>query len=183
VQFPSLAFDTPSGRIEISSPRAEANGLPRVPVPDGAGPPEAGRLRLLSPADAWLLNSSFGNVDRIVRRLRRPSIVLNPRDAGERHLADGQTALVHNECGRLELRVSVSTQVPPGVALAHKGRWLTATTGAANVNVLNAGLKSDMGESSAVHSVEVRVEALHASRVQPDPMRQIDGLDACNGRR
>jgi hypothetical protein len=46
------------------------------------------------------------------------------------------------------------------VALAHKGRWLCADAAAANVNVLNPGEKSDMGESTAVHSVEVSVSAL-----------------------
>jgi hypothetical protein len=33
------------------------------------------------------------------------------------------------------------------------------TTSGANVNVLNPGEKSDMGESTAVHSVEVTVSA------------------------
>jgi hypothetical protein len=46
------------------------------------------------------------------------------------------------------------------VALAHKGRWLRADAAGANVNVLNPGAKSDMGESTAVHSVEVSVTAL-----------------------
>jgi hypothetical protein len=45
------------------------------------------------------------------------------------------------------------------VAVAHKGRWLTQDAAYANVNILNPGSKSDMGESTAVHSVEVVVEA------------------------
>ena len=45
------------------------------------------------------------------------------------------------------------------MAHKHKGRWLCADAAAANVNVLNPGEKSDMGESTAVHSVEVSVSA------------------------
>jgi anaerobic selenocysteine-containing dehydrogenase len=64
---------------------------------------------------------------------------------------------VHNSCGRLHLKVLISDQLPRGVALAHKGRWLCTDAASANVNALNPGQKSDMGESTAVHGVEVAV--------------------------
>ena len=157
VQFADRAFDTPSGRIEIASAQAQAHGLPRVPSFQGDPRPASGKLRLLSPAHDWLLNTSFGNVGRIGRRLGAATIVLHPLDAAERHLAAGQTAMVQNDCGRLELRVVISDDIPRGMALSHKGRWLAADLGGANVNVLNSGCKSDMGASSAVHSMEVLV--------------------------
>ncbi len=53
--------------------------------------------------------------------------------------------------------VTISDDVPRGVALVHKGRWPKLDPSHANVNVLNTGRKSDMGESSAVHSVEVEI--------------------------
>jgi anaerobic selenocysteine-containing dehydrogenase len=157
VQFENGVFDTPSGRIELASARAEAAGLPRIPLCRSDPRPSSGNLRLLSPADAWLLNTSFGNVGKIGKRLGKATIALNSLDAAERHLEDGQTATVWNGWGCLELQVVVSADVPRGVALAHKGRWLGPNSAGANVNVLNGGLKSDMGESSAVHSVEVAV--------------------------
>ena len=122
--------------------------------------PTAGQLRLLSPAHAWLLNTSFGNVRQIEKRIGAATIGLHPQDAAERHLAEGDSALVHNSCGRLRLKVMISDQVPRGVALTHKGRWLRVDAASANVNVLNPGKKSDMGESTAVHSVEVSVSAI-----------------------
>ena len=160
VQFSNRVFETPSGRIEIASARAEAHGLPRVPLCRSDPRPASGNLRLLSPAHAWLLNTSFGNVGKIGKRLGAATIALHPLDAAERHLAAGQTAIVHNSCGRLELEVLICDDIPRGVALAHKGRWLATEPGHANVNVLNAGYKSDMGESSAVHSVEVLVHSM-----------------------
>jgi hypothetical protein len=54
----------------------------------------------------------------------------------------------------------ITDDLSRGVALTHKGRWLRRDAAGANVNVLNPGEKSDMGESTAVHSVEVSVSAL-----------------------
>jgi anaerobic selenocysteine-containing dehydrogenase len=158
-QFADGVFDTESGRIEIASARAEADGLPRLPQCWSDPRPSAGHLRLLSPAHAWLLNTTFGNVRKIEVRLGQATVLLHPSDAAERGLGEGDTALVRNRCGRLDLTVVLSEDIPPGVAVAHKGRWLTQGAGYANVNVLNPGSRSDMGDSTAVHSVEVTVEA------------------------
>ena len=160
VQFADGVFATPSGRIEIASARAAADGFPRVPQPWSDARPAAGKLRLLSPAHAWLMNTSFGNVRQIEHRIGEATIALHPEDAAARRLAEGDSAVVHNSCGRLCLKVVISGELPRGVALAHKGRWLSADPAGANVNVLNPGQKSDMGESTAVHSVEVSVAAL-----------------------
>ena len=43
------------------------------------------------------------------------------------------------------------------MALSPKGRWPKRESANANVNVLNPGTKSDMGDATAVHGVEVRV--------------------------
>jgi anaerobic selenocysteine-containing dehydrogenase len=160
VQFADGVFATPSGRIEIASARAAADGHPRVPQPWSDERPTAGLLRLLSPAHAWLLNTSFGNVRQIENRIGEATIALHPADAAERGLSEGEPALVRNTCGRIRLKVAISAEVPRGVALAHKGRWLCTDAANANVNALNPGEKSDMGESTAVHSVEVSVSAL-----------------------
>lgn len=163
VQFAGGAYATPSGRIEVASERAAADGLPRLPQCWSDPRPADGHLRLLSPAHPWLLNTSFGNVGKIRARLGPATIALHPADAAARRLVDGDAALVHNESGRLVLRVVTSDQLPQGVALAHKGRWLGTDAAAANVNALNPGEKSDMGESTAVHSVQVRVQGAAAS--------------------
>ncbi len=160
VQFADGVFATPSGRIEIASARAAADGHPRLPQAWSDRRPAKGYLRLLSPAHPWLLNTSFGNVHQIGRRIGDPTIALHPRDAAQRHLAQGDWAIVHNGCGRLRLKVVISGDLPCGVALTHKGRWLRADPASANVNVLNSGEKSDMGQSTAVHSVEVLVSAI-----------------------
>ena len=82
--------------------------------------------------------------------------MLNPADAARlgyrrrRHAGRRR-----NETGRLELRLGIADMVPAGVALSHKSRWPKLSKQHANINALNPGRKTDMAESSAVHSVEV----------------------------
>jgi len=157
VQFADLVFPTPSGRVELASARAEADGHPRVPLPLADPRPAQGRLRLLSPASGWLLNDSFANVEKIARRLGAATVALHPADAAEQGLEDGDEVVLTNETGRLPARVTLSDGLLRGVALSHKGRWPKREEAGANVNVLNPGEKADMGESTAVHGVEVAV--------------------------
>jgi anaerobic selenocysteine-containing dehydrogenase len=114
----------------------------------------------LSPADPWLMNDSYGNDPAIRQRLGPARILLHPGDATERGLAAGDLAAVSNETGSLVLKVEIDGSLPRGVALSHKGRWPRLEGGGANVNVLNPGIKADMGESTAVHGVEVVVDLL-----------------------
>jgi anaerobic selenocysteine-containing dehydrogenase len=155
IQFADRAFPTPSGCIEIASARAEADGHPRVPLPLADPKPGAGRFRLLSPASPWLLNDSFANVGKIAARIGPATVAVHPLDAAEHGLAEGREVVLSNETGQLRMRVTLSPDLPRGVALSHKGRWPNREKSRATVNVLNPGRKADMGESTAVHSIEV----------------------------
>ena len=157
VQFPDLAFPTPSGRIEIASEQAERDGHARVPKPTAEERPSPGRFRLLSPASPWLLNDSFANDERIARRLGSAWVAMHPDDAKERGLAEGDEVQLSNETGQIRMRLRVSDEVRRGVVLSPKGRWPKREPDGANINVLNRGEKADMGGSTAVHSLEVAV--------------------------
>jgi len=159
LQFADRRFPTPSGRIEIASDRAEAAGLPRLPEPHADPRPIERRLRLLSPASDWLLSSSYGNDDKIARRMGEQSVTLHPADAAARGLEVGAPVELVSEAGALILPVQLSTTIPRGVALIHKSRW-PKRNGGANVNVLTRGDKADMGESTSVHGTEVTVTAV-----------------------
>jgi anaerobic selenocysteine-containing dehydrogenase len=157
VQFADLEFPTSSGRVELGSAAAEAAGLPRHALPLVDERPTRRRLRLLTPASPWLLNDSFANDSKVARRLGPASVALNPADAVERGLTEGDEALVTNTTGSLRLRVTLSDALPRGVAYSPKGRWPKREPGRANVNALNPGERADMGGSTCVHGVEVTV--------------------------
>jgi anaerobic selenocysteine-containing dehydrogenase len=156
VQF-AAGFATPSGRIELASAAAEADGHPRLPEPSVDEPAPLGYLRLLSPASPWLMNATFGNDRKLRQRIGPASVALHPREAAGRGLRKGDPVTLRNATGALRLEIEISDAVPPGVAYAPKGRWPSHEPAGANVNALNPGSKTDMGESSAVHGVLVEL--------------------------
>jgi anaerobic selenocysteine-containing dehydrogenase len=152
--FAEGRFPTPSGKIELGSARAESHGHPRTPQPLADSTPANGRLRLLSPASPWLMNDSYMNEPRVAEKMGAPAIVLHPDDAGRLGLVAGEPVRVANETGQLTLTLALdSALVLPGTAYCPKGRW------GENVNALFDGRRTDMGESTAVHGVEVTVSA------------------------
>lgn len=159
-QFPDLKFPTPSGKIEIASAAAAAAGFPRIPTADIDKKPTGTKLRLLSPASKWLMNSSYHNDPKIAAKLDLQNVTMHPDDAAARGLSDGQQVRVSNATGAIDMVVELATTLPRGVALAAKSRWPKLTPGGLSVNALNPGTKSDMAESSSVHGVEVEIARL-----------------------
>ena len=159
IQFESLIFPTASGKIELASAQARADGLPYLPEPHADIHPDEGKLRLLTPASPWELNSIYGNASRKDDKQGKPTVLMNPEDARVRSLADGDTVSLFNDTGEIKLLLSVSSEVLPGVAVSYKGRWPKRTSTNSNINILNPGHKADMGASSAVHGIEVSVKS------------------------
>jgi anaerobic selenocysteine-containing dehydrogenase len=157
LQFAEHAYTTPSGRIELASAAAEGAGQPRLPEPWHDPRPTGNRLRLLSPASPWALNSSFANDPKIARKLGPPTVTLHPRDAARHNLAEGDFAELETPSGRLTARVRIDPHGIPGVAYSPKGHWPKRTSDNANVNSLNPGTPADMARSTSVHGIEVSV--------------------------
>ncbi len=151
-------FPTPGGKIEIASAAAEADGHPRTPQAIVDDRPAQGRLRLLSPAGKWLMNSSYGNDPRIRELMGAPTVAIHPDDAQRRNIADGQKVILSNAAASLSMTAIVSDIIPAGAVLTDKSRWPGAEDGK-NVNALHIAQKTDMGESTSVHGVEVEVRA------------------------
>ena len=155
--YQDYKFDTPSGKIEIASEKAKKKGMPRLPQPWVDAPPRDGHLRLLSPASLWRMNDSYANDKNIQQRAGEANVIVHPEDAARLGLTDGARVRLENETGWLELIATVDPLTPQGVALTYKGRWPKQEQQRRNVNVLNPGHKTDMGESSSVHSIEVSI--------------------------
>jgi anaerobic selenocysteine-containing dehydrogenase len=155
LQFPDLKFPTQSGKIEIASHAAASAGFPRIPTAAIDKRPAGTRLRLLSPASKWLMNSSYHNDPKIAAKLGPQHVTMHPDDAAARGLAAGQQVRVSNNTGAIDMVVELADTLPRGVALAAKSRW--PKLGGLTVNALNPGTKSDMAESSSVHGVEVEI--------------------------
>jgi anaerobic selenocysteine-containing dehydrogenase len=103
------------------------------------------------------MNSTFGNDRKLRHRIGKATVTLHPSEAAARGLRTGDDVTLRNATGALQMAVEISDAVPPGVAYAPKCRWPSHEPAGANVNALNPGTKTDMGESSAVHGVLVEL--------------------------
>lgn len=160
IPFADYQLATPSGKIEIASEEFVKVGLPRSPQPFVDNRPTNGKLRVLSPASPWLMNSVYGNDARVQKLIGEADVILNPQEAQQRGLEEGMQVILSNEMGQLPLKVKFSEGVPWGVALVYKGRWPKLDASGANVNILNPGQKTDIAESSCVHAIEVEIAPL-----------------------
>lgn len=160
MHMPGGVFPTPSGKFEFASDAARELGAPELPQPWVDRRPAAGHFRLLSPASAWLMNSSYGNDPRVAEKNRSEDVTLHPEDAKALGLEAGATVELANETGRLRATLAVAPILPRGTALASKSRWVKGSAERGNINRLNPGTKTDLGESSAVHGVEVTIRGV-----------------------
>jgi len=159
IPFADGVFPTASGRIDAASDQWIAAGLSFAPRAEADAPPGGDRLRLLSPADTWLMNSSYANDPEIARQIGPQSVWIHPAEAGRRQLREDQPVTLRNGTGKLSVTLKTSDRVPQGVALLPKGRWPLHEAQGANVNVLHGGVRTDIGASNAVHSIEVDLVA------------------------
>ena len=115
-------------------------------IPEPVAPPSASHLQLLTPKSHYFLNSSFANMPRQRKAERRPTLDMNPSDAADRGLSDGQQVNVKNHQGALTVWLSVTETVRPGV-VSLPGKWwsIPAETGAVG-NVLTPSSWSPGGQ-------------------------------------
>ncbi|HQT39662.1 MAG TPA: molybdopterin-dependent oxidoreductase, partial [Acidocella sp.] len=156
--FANKIFPTPSGKVEISSEQALAAGAPKLPFAHADAPAAGDRLRVLSPASPWTMNSAYGNDSKIREKLGDATVSLHPDDAAARNLTEGSLVHLSNHEDKITMKLHLDATLPRGVALAPKGRWPRFSHGS-NINALYNGAHADIGESTAVHGVEAEITA------------------------
>lgn len=153
-------FATLSGKIELYAERAKKDGfdpLPNYEPPTEsleADPELAARfpINLLTPAAHHFLNSTFSNVESLQKGEKEPRIWVNPVDAAERGVRDGDMLRVWNRRGEVRLKAVVSENVKPGVAWSPSLWWHRDSPQGGNVNALTSDRLTDMGGGSTFHT-------------------------------
>jgi anaerobic dimethyl sulfoxide reductase subunit A len=124
-------FPTPSGKIEIFSQRFAELDNPAIPpiptyMPSGEGPedPLARKypIQLISPHSKARANSQFDNIEPI-KKGADDNLWMNPTDANQRNIQNGNTVHVFNKRGRMRVAVKVTHRIMPGVASIDQGQW------------------------------------------------------------
>ncbi len=165
---PGHDFATPSGKVELYSSAAEADGYDALP--DYYPPAESAEatpklaaqypISLLSPAAHHFLNSTFSNIASLKASEKEPRIWVNPDDCAIRGITEGTQVRVWNDRGAVTLTAVVSDRVKRGVAWSPSLWWQRDSTDGANVNSLTSQRLSDMGGGSTFHTNLVQIEPL-----------------------
>jgi anaerobic selenocysteine-containing dehydrogenase len=166
VAHPDLRFPTPSGRVEFSSERAAALGLPPLPV----WTPPAPSPYPLAFRQGRTLTQFHGFYDhgRALPTLARldpePVLWMAPEDARQRGIADGDPVTLVNHHGRFAARAQVTDRLPAGTVWMRDG-WTGLNDLTGGGAVLPDAAVDLFGFSGGQASFEARVD------VEPDIIR------------
>lgn len=157
-------YQTPSGRLEFYSSRAAELGF--SPLPEYREDAEGGFV-LLNSAHPLYTHTQFRDVYGSI-----PAVVsMNPADAEEIGVGEGDVVELFNEHGSVKLRVHVTGDVPRGVLWAP--RELVDLEGVP-MNVLADTETQRLGGGPVFNSIRVRVRRaghqLREERHVPEPL-------------
>jgi anaerobic selenocysteine-containing dehydrogenase len=148
IQFGTDFPATRSGKVELCP--AELGPPAYVPPPPTRYP-----LALLSPASDKMINSIFGEFN-----LPHAELSMHPADSDARGIGDGDAVRVFNDLGELQVRVSVSDEVRPGVVSVPKGLWRLSTLNGATSTALVPDHLTDIGGGACFNDARVEVERI-----------------------
>ncbi|EBA15881.1 oxidoreductase, molybdopterin-binding protein [Roseobacter sp. SK209-2-6] len=143
--------DTASGKIELFSQDLEDQfgfGVPRhAPVAQDLP------FTLITPSSDKRINATFGG-HLVSRGLEK--LTMHPSDAKATGLQDGETVLVWNNRGEVQLQLEISDTTRPGVLYSPKGTWcVTSPTGQTVNALIPADIRTDIADGACYHETFV----------------------------
>jgi anaerobic selenocysteine-containing dehydrogenase len=148
-------FRTPSGKLEFYSETLATRGLPPMPDwrEDTQEATHAARwpLRLLTAPGYFQSHTAFTGNRALRRREGTPVVILHPAEAARRGLRPDDGVELFNDLGRVGMRLRVSDEVAPGVALV-PGQRPAGEALSGTVNILCDDRLSDLGEGATYQS-------------------------------
>ena len=146
------SFTFPDGKLRLT-----ASYEPSAEVAD-AGLAARYPLAMITPKTHLFLNSTFANQARQHGAQPEPYVVVHPRDAEERSLADGARARVFNDRGSFVCAARVSDDARPGVVVAPMGWWSDDYEGGVGAQATTSQRLTDAGEAPTFNDNRVEVE-------------------------
>ncbi len=154
-------FNTPSGKVELFSQKWLNRGLDPLPCGQAWRDPEGGdryKLELITPPHHLFLNSSFNEIPEIRKLAGRAKVLINPQNAQERDIGQGDLVRVFNDRGECSLYAEVTPDTQPGLLVAEGLHWPRLAPGGKGANQLTSQRLTDQGETCAFHCSMVEVE-------------------------
>lgn len=171
IRYPSHnPFPTPSGKIEIYSQHlAELNQPQTIPaIPkyiegwEGRSDPFRARypLQLISPHANQYIHSTCTNIPWL-QEIEPHALWINPKDARERGIENGDHVKVYNARGALVVPALVTERIMPGVVSLDQGAWydpdVSGIDRGGSANILTRDEDTPLGDGATTHSCLVQV--------------------------
>ena len=146
-------FRTPSGKMMIYNENMEES-MPRYVKCHGGTYP----LRLVAVPSAYTLNSVFMDREDLKSGRGPMALMLHPRDAAARKIADGSLVTAFNELAEVEFTAKITSLVAEGTAAAEGVYDRSFTKDGLLVNALHHERLSDIGAATTLNdnTVDVR---------------------------
>jgi anaerobic selenocysteine-containing dehydrogenase len=166
IAFSDFRFSTPSGKIELLSNQMselwDESPLPVYkPAVELFEDKSPFPLFLMSPNTKNRIHSQFNNLKIISLISGEPVVQMNPNDAVERGINDGDMVEVYNHRGAVSIKAQLTYEVRKGCVVIPNGWWRTQGV---SVNMLSEGRETDIGHGSAFHNNRVEVRLLKNSK-------------------
>ncbi len=160
IAFADHKFETPSGKIELYSEQAKfkwnVNPLPNyVPLQIDDRTNKDYPLFFLSPNTKNRIHSQFNNLEIIKVFSPEPFVEINPHDAQNRAIKDGDRVKVFNSEGSFTLKARFNYGIKKGCVAISNGWWISQ---GGTTNFLSKGRLTDMGFGTAFHDTKVEIE-------------------------
>lgn len=156
VAFSDLKFPTPSGKIELFSEEA-AKRWGVDPLPVYKEPFESVKNKnitkeypvyMITPNTKNSIHSQFLNLKMIRELGHKPLAAVNPEDAKERNIKNGENIRIFNARGEITVESIYDYSLKKGCIVVYNGWWIKDNSA---VNFLSKQRETDMGYGAAFH--------------------------------
>jgi anaerobic dimethyl sulfoxide reductase subunit A len=162
--FENHPFPTPSGKIEIFSPRLHAlnnpSEIPAIPkyVPSFEGPEDPLFTKYPLQLIGWHTRRrthSIHDNNPAMDRLEPQKLWIHPADAGDRNIRENDQVEVFNDRGRIRIRAHLTDRIVRGVLAIPQGGWHTLEAGVdvrGCINTLSTARPTPLAKGNPQHS-------------------------------
>jgi anaerobic selenocysteine-containing dehydrogenase len=117
-------------------------------------------LRLISPPGPYIINTSLGNLESLVKAAGgEPTVVIHPSDAQNAGLSESGDIHITSSTGTIRRKAIVSEDAKQGVVVARGQWWPKLAPDKKSLNDITTERLTDLGGGSTFGNVLVRIEA------------------------
>ncbi len=117
---------------------------------------------LITPPNHFFLNSTFANISSLKIKAKEPFLEINPADAKELEINDGDIVKIENERGCVLIKTKIIDSVLPGVVVSAGLWWKEDYKNQSGVNALTPDDLSDIGGGATFFSTSVKINKITA---------------------